>query len=48
MKKWPLTSEGKSIINDVDGEISVTVTTVTNNIIPTLLGYPKLLLLLLF
>ena len=46
------------IINDVDGEISVTVTKagwagVTNNIIPTrpggrVLGYPKLLLLLLF
>ena len=41
-----------TIINDVDGEISVTVTTVTNNIIPTrpggrVLGYPKLLLLLL-
>ena len=47
-----------TIINDVDGEISVTVTKagwagVTNNIIPTrpggrVLGYPKLLLLLLF
>ena len=49
---------GGTIINDVDGEISVTVTKagwagVTNNIIPTrpggrVLGYPKLLLLLLF
>ncbi len=35
-------------LDDVDGALTVTVTTATNNIIPTLLGYPKLLLLLLF
>ena len=32
MKKCPLTSEGKSIINDVDGALTVTVKTGTNNI----------------